>query len=210
MQVAIRALQPQLVVGDAAQAVGDRRNAGSELPAVADHHAVAAQLLGMAGNILFQGHRADLFFALDDVLQIDRQPALGGNPGLGAFDMREHLAFVVGGAAGVDVAVAPRRFERRRNPLFQRVGRLDIVVTVHQSGRRAGHGRRLGIDQRVAFRGNHFHGKAQSAQMVGHPAGGLGHVGLVLRIGTDAGNPQELAQVVFKPRGMLGQVIVDA
>ena len=64
---------------------------------------------------------ADFFFAFDQEFELHRQPAERFEPGLGAFDMREHLAFVVGGAAGIDVAVAASRLERRRNPF----GRAD-------------------------------------------------------------------------------------
>ena len=59
---------------------------------------------------------ADFFFAFDDELHVDGQPAVRLQPGFDRFDVREHLPFVVGRAAGVDVAVANRRLERRGHP----------------------------------------------------------------------------------------------
>ena len=100
VQIAVGAADVKLVVGDAPQAVGDGRHAGGELAAVADHHAIAGQPVGMFGQILLQAVAADLLLALDDELQVQRQPALDGDPGLGAFQMGEHLALVVRGARG--------------------------------------------------------------------------------------------------------------
>ena len=111
---------------------------------------------------------ADFLFALDQELQVQRQTALDGDPGLDALQMREQLAFVVGGAAGVEVAVAAGRLERGGGPLFQRLGRLHVVMAVDQGRRGAGHGRRLGVDQRMARGRDHF-GRQTASGGTGRP-----------------------------------------
>ena len=111
VEVAVRAGHAKLEVGQAAQAVVDGRDAGGELVAVANHHAVAGQPVGVLAKVLLQGVAADLLLALDEELQVQGQAALDGDPGLGALQVGEHLAFVVGGAAGVEVAVAAGRLE---------------------------------------------------------------------------------------------------
>ena len=159
--------------------------------------------------ILLQAVAADLFFALDQELQVQRQPALDRDPGLGALQVGEHLALVVGGAAGVEVAVAAGRLERGGDPLFQRIGRLHVVMAVDQGRRGTGHGRRLGIDQRMPGRGDHLGGEPHAAELVGHPVGRPVHVVPVVRIGADAGNPQKLAQFLLEPCGVGIQILVD-
>ncbi len=76
---------------------------------------------------------ADFLFALDEELHLQRQLADRFDPGFDALDVREHLAFVVGRAAGVDVAVADGRLERRADPLVERLGRLHVVVAVRRA-----------------------------------------------------------------------------
>ena len=44
--------------------------------------------------------------------------------------MGEHLALIVRSAAGEQIAIALRGFEGWTRPLIDRVGRLDVVVTV--------------------------------------------------------------------------------
>ena len=153
---------------------------------------------------------ADLLLALDDELQVQRQPALDGDPGLGALQMGKHLTFVVGGAAGVEIAVAAGRLEGGGDPLFQRFGRLHVVMAVDQRRRGARHGRRLGIHQRMPGRGNHFGREPQVAKLVGHPVGRSLHVAATSRIGADAGNSQQFAQFVLEPGGMSLQILVDS
>ena len=88
VQVAIGPVQQKLEVGDPTKPVGDGRLPGSELGAVADDHAVAREPLGMTGEIRFQGGAADLFLTFDEELHVQRQPALGGDPGLRSKDVR--------------------------------------------------------------------------------------------------------------------------
>ena len=132
---------------------------------VADHDARRRPAApGSRSMNWFQVLAADLLFALDHELELQRQLAGGLDPGLGAFDVREHLPLVVGRAAGVEVAVADRRLEGRRDPLVERIGRLHVVVAVDQHRRRAGHRRRLGIDDRMAGRLDQFDREASAGE----------------------------------------------
>jgi len=47
-----------------------------------------------------------------------------------AFDVHVHLAFVVAGAASIEISVALGGFKRRRVPQIQRVRRLNVIVPV--------------------------------------------------------------------------------
>ena len=181
MQVAVGAGQAKFAIGDAAQAVGDGGHAGGELPAVADDHAIAREPIGVFFEELFEPHAADLLFALDQELQVQRQTALDGDPGLDAFQMGEQLAFVVGGAAGVELAVAAGGLERGRRPFFQRLDRLHVVMAVNQRGAGAGHGGRLGVDHRMAGGRNDLGRKPHAAELVGHPLGRPVHVVAAVR-----------------------------
>ena len=130
-----------------AQAGGESGDADVPVAAVGDHDHVGAELLEV---LLQQGREAvgaDLLLALDEHHDVDRQVVavdaqraeVGGDPGL-----------VVGGAAGVETAVALGRLERRGVPVGVVVLRLDVVVGVEQHGRRAVAGRALVGDHRRA------------------------------------------------------------
>jgi hypothetical protein len=123
--------------------------------------------------------------------------------------MRQQLAFVVRGPASIDIAITAGRLERWANPFLQRLGRLNIVMPIDQGRRSAWHRRRFGIHQRMPGRGNHFGRKPHVAKLIGHPVGRMVHVVLAVGVGTDARNPQELAQLLLESRSMSVQVLVD-
>ena len=105
---------------------------------------------------------ADFFFAFDQDFDLQRKLAYGCEPRLDAFDVRKHLAFVVGGATGVEVAVADGRLEGGADPLVDRVGRLDVVVAVDQRDGGTGDRGGLGVDQRMAGGFDLLDGKAKT------------------------------------------------
>ncbi len=84
MQILLGTGQPQFVIGNAAQSVGNRGLAGPELRSIADHHAIAGQPLTVVGEEFFQVLAADLLFPLDHEFQLNRQTARAFQPGLGA------------------------------------------------------------------------------------------------------------------------------
>ena len=209
MQIAVGAGHAKLAVGDAAQAVGDGRHAGGELAAVADDHAIARQAIGVFGEVFLQPLAADFLFALDEELEVQRQTALDGDPGLDALQVREQLALVVGGAAGVELAVAAGGLERGRGPFFQRIGRLHVVVAVDQGRGGAGHRRRLGVDQRMAGGRDHFGRQTASGGTGRPPTRPPDACRRGVRVGADARNAEELAQLVLEPCGVGIQILVD-
>ena len=110
--------------------------------------------------------------------------------------MGERLALVVVGAAAEDFPVDDGRFERGRAPLADRVGRLNVVMSVDQNRRRAGDFGRLTENKRICLRLDDIGGKPEFAvENVGEPFGHPAHVRFVFRLGTDARNPKR-----FEPR----------
>src|SRR6266702_6861109 len=78
----------------------------------------------------------DLFFALEQDFDVAGQAAAARQQGLDGQELRKVLAFVVAHTPGVKPSVAHSRLEGWRNPFFQWLGRLHIVVTIQEdSGR---------------------------------------------------------------------------
>ena len=142
---------------------------------------------------------ADLLLALDQELEVDRQPARGPQEGLGHEDRDQHRPLVVG----------RRRAHRggRRGPSartagsvhsVQRVGRLHVVVAVDQDGRRAaGASQPLGQHHRMAARSarsRRARGRRAAAGRATHSAAAA-HAVCVGRIGADARDAAERLQL---------------
>ena len=117
MQIASRAGGFQFHIDQAAQPDAQSGKAlGVELR-VGDQRDIGLELGWIFRHELADGCAADLFFAFDQELQIDGQLALvHGAQCFSGLDVHVHLAFVVGRAAGVDVAVVNGRLKRRRMP----------------------------------------------------------------------------------------------
>src|SRR5262249_30879421 len=129
---------------------------GGELTAVADDDRVAGQLFAIGVNVWLKVLTADFLFAFDQELNLNRQLADGFHPGLNAFHVRQHLTFVVRRAAGIDISIAHGRFERRADPFVERLGRLNIVVTVAQDDGFAWNRWRFRVYEWMAFGRNYF------------------------------------------------------
>ena len=210
MQVAVGALHQDLEVGQALQAISDRGRSRGELAAVGDDGVVASEALGLVGHIGFQVGPADLFLAFDHELDVDRQLAGGLEPRLGGFQMREHLALIVGGAAGVEVAVALGRLERGREPRLERFGGLDVVMPVDEQRRLARCGQPFGVDDRVALGFDQLGLEPHRGQVVAHPDGGPARVGVMIGLGADAGNPDQGLELLFEIASMGLQIGLHA
>ena len=107
------------------------------------------------------------------------------------------LALVVDRAARVNVVVALRRFKRRRVPFVDRIGRLNVVMGIHQDGGLARRMQPVGIKQRMTLGGydlDVFHSDA--AQLVGHKFCCLLHVAFMFFEGANAGNAEESFEFV--------------
>jgi hypothetical protein len=106
-----------------------------------------------------------------------------------------YLAFVVGSAAAKEITVADGGIKSGRSPEVKRFGGLHIIVSVEKDRRLTGCLEGLRINQGMKVRGddlNRF--KSRGSELGGDPAGGAFNVGLVLALGTDAGDAQKFAQ----------------
>ena len=79
---------------------------------------------------LFDVLAAHFLLAFDEEFDVDGELAIGLEKSLDRFEQQVGLAFIVHGAAGVNIVVADCGLEGRRNPFVERVGRLNVVVTV--------------------------------------------------------------------------------
>ena len=210
MQVAVGPLHVELEVGQPLQAVGDGRHARGELAGVGDDGVVAGQPVGVLGHVGLEVDPADLFLTLDQELDVDGERPGRLEPGLGRLQVGEHLALVVGGAAGVEVAVANRRLERRREPGLQRLGRLHVVVAVDQQGRFARRTEPFGVDDGVPLGGDQLGFQPHRRQVVADEVGRSPSVGVVIRLGADAGNPDQVLELLFEVGPMLLEIGVHS
>ena len=106
--------------------------------------------------------------------------------------MGENLAFVVGRAAGKDVAIFQNRLERRRIPEVERIRRLHIVVPINHDGLAAGLMFVFRPDHRMSRRRKRaaLRGRCRS---VSRPANARipSHLFGIGVVGRDAGKSQE-------------------
>ena len=195
MEVLFGAAQFQFVVGDAAEAVGDGGDAGGELAAIADYDGVASELVAILLDERFEVLAADFFFAFDEELYLNWEFVSRLDPGFDAFHVREHLAFVVGRAAGVNVAIAHGRFERGANPFVERLWGLDVVVAVAKDDGHAGDCWRLGVNERVALGRNDLGFEAHVCELGRDPLGGAVRLGVFIGLRANAGNAEKLGQI---------------
>jgi hypothetical protein len=128
VQIGVRARDVDLEVRQAAQAVTDRRDAAIEHRRIGDHHDAGLQRLAVLAHEVVEMRRADFLFALDEHLDVHRKRSGLTQPGLDGLEVHEDLALVIGAAARVDLAVAHRGLEGRRDPLVQRIHGLHVVV----------------------------------------------------------------------------------
>jgi hypothetical protein len=115
---------------------------------------------------------------------------------LDRLDVHEHLALVIGRPAGVDLAVAHGRLERRRRPQVHRIHRLHVVVAVEEDRRPPRRAEPVAVDDRVSRRveqGNVL--QPGAAQRLGGPLGRPPYIRRMLWQRADAGNCQILLQL---------------
>src|SRR5580700_10115712 len=111
--------------------------------------------------------------------------------------MDVNLAFVVGGAAAVEIAVAGFGNKRRGCPEIHRVGRLNVIVSVEKYCRLAGSFEGFRINQRIQTGGNDLDSfETGRAKMIGNPIGSALDVRLVLAFRADGWDAKEIAQLV--------------
>ena len=113
VQIAVGPLDQDLEVRQSLEAVGDRGDPRRELAGVGDDGIIALQPLVVLAHVGFEAGPPDFFLTLDQDLDIDRQRARCLEPRLDGLQMSEHLALVVGGSPGIEVAVLDRWLKRR-------------------------------------------------------------------------------------------------
>ncbi len=178
----------------AAQAGGEGGDADVPVAAVGDHDDVGAELLEMLLQQRREAVGADLLLALDEHHDVDRQVVavdaegaeVGGDAGL-----------VVGGAAGVEPAVALGRLERRGVPVGVVVLRLHVVVGVEQDRRRAVAGRLLVRDdgRAAAVGAGDLDVEPLGGEQVAHGLGAALHLPRTLGVGADRLDPDQRLEV---------------
>ena len=198
VQIGLGAHRFDLGVDQTAQADAQRGKIGREKFGIADQREIGLQLGFLLAHIFGDGLAADFFFPFEKNLHVDGQLAVASlHERFQRLYFHPELAFVVHRAAGVDVVVALGGLEGRSHPLIERIGRLHVVVGVHQHGGLAGGVQPVGIHQRMSFGRDDFDVfDADAAQFVGHEVGRFLHVGFVLVQGADAGDAKKIFQFV--------------
>ena len=197
VQVARRTVDGDLKGHDAAQTVAERGLVGRGHAGVRDDEGFALQFRAVLAQEFGQVRAADLLLALDDEGEVAGQGGAGLEIGFDGLEVGEVLAFVISAAAGEEVAAFHAGFEGRGLPEFERLGRLDIVVAVHNVVGLAGAGgaRGFGDDDGMAGGGAHLGGEADAAAMGGEPFGAGEQVFFVGRLRGDAGETEIFKQL---------------
>ena len=144
----VRGLQLEIEISP--HPIGDRGLLGAEHGRVGHHNSIGSKSLPIAGDKRHQISAADLLLSLENEFDIDGQAASGPQIGLHGLHMRQHLPLVVAYAPPKKVFSADGRIERRRAPLVDRVGRLDVVMSVDEQRRPVGGSPPFAIYDRMA------------------------------------------------------------
>lgn len=160
VEIGFGAMDAKFIVGDAAEAVGDGGLTGAVLARVGNDDDVGGQLLLERWQEFCEDGATAFFLTLDEEFDLERQWLLGLVPSGGRKDMGQHLAFVVGGATGDDIAIFEDGFEGRAVPQVERIRGLNIVVSVDEDHGFSGDGGGFGIDQGWAVAGDEFGAEA--------------------------------------------------
>ena len=157
--------------------------------------------------------RSNFLLALNHELDVARN-LVGGHHGFKRLHVHEELPFVVAGAAcengalGMQLRLLDHRLEGRVVPQVDGVGRLHVVMSVHQHGRLGGVHQLLAVHHRVALGGHHFHVVCTClSEVVCHDVRALQGVLRIGRIGRNAWDPQQLQQLLQHPFAMRVHVI---
>ena len=164
--------------------------------AVADHDTIASQRVGQFGKHSFQVDAADFFLAFDQEFDLDRQRVACGKPLADTLNVCEHLAFVIGCAAGIQIAVANGRLESAADPIFQGLGRLHVVVPVYKHDRCSADLRCLCIDHGMPLGFDQANLQSGLLQLVLDPVTCPANLAGFLAVAADAGDSQPIDQVI--------------
>ena len=153
MEVLAGPTNVDLQVHVAAQADRQRGLVALQEAGVGDDHEVAGESRrGWPASQASKFAEPDFLLALDDVADVDGQPAARLQPGSDRPQVEVDLALVVGHASTEDAAVLDAGLEGRAGPLVERVGGLDVVVGVDDDRGSVCGMQPVGVDDRVAPR----------------------------------------------------------
>lgn len=185
-------------IDQTAQADAERREIGREEFGIADQGEIRFELFAFFANVGSDGFASYFFFAFHDDFEIERElAAVSLHEGFEGLHLHPELALVVDGTARIDIVIALGRFEGRRDPFVERIGRLDVVVGVAENGGLAGSVEPVGIKKRVAAGGNDLDVFQSNALHVGgNEFGGALNVGFVFCESADAGDAKKIFEFV--------------
>ena len=184
------------MVAEAAQPYFDAGLVVGQHPGIGNQHDIGGQLCLVVFHEDAQVLGAYFLFAFHHDFNVAGHAAPAHHH-LQGLHVHVHLAFVVAGAAGVNLVVLDNRLEGRQVPQRVGVGGLHVVVAVDEH---RGQGR---VDQLLAVDDGVAGGLAQLyfvepyffealLQVVGGPQ----HVALELGVGGDGGNAKPVEQLI--------------
>ena len=172
--------------------IADRGAVGGQHARIGDHGGIGAERMFVSGDEGVQVGAADLFFSFEDAFHIHGQGATGLQVGFEGLDVGEELAFVIGGAAAMEIVVPDDGRKRRVPPLVPGFTGKDVVVAVDNEGGAACSVQPRGVDDRVAGGGNDANTvQPYLLQMPGKPTGTTLDVALAFRLRANAGKADE-------------------
>ena len=111
VQIAHRAGELDLIVVEAPETVGDGRHALAEHGGIGNEERVGRQLFLVVLDVIPKADTANLLFAFDEHLDVDGEFSVQLMKRFKGFQVDVHLAFVVGGAAAIEITIARLRLE---------------------------------------------------------------------------------------------------
>ena len=213
VQVPVGAGDFHFHVAQTAESRGDGRHVVGNDARVAHQHHVGGQAFLVLAQKILQVDRAHLLFSFNHELDVARD-LVGGHHGFKRFDVHEELAFVVAGATsedgalGMQLRLLDHRLESRAVPQVDGVGRLHVVMSIHQHRRLGAVHQLLAVHHRVALGGHYFHVVCTCfSEVVCHDVRALQGVLRIGRIGRNAWDAQQLQQLLQHPFAMRVHVI---
>src|SRR6266487_2857041 len=137
MEILLRLLTTQLNVEEALYSQLQLWPAFFGHVAVVADDTISLQLLRVLVNETRQVWTTDLFFALDNELEIERNIAGSFEIALSRFDERDNIVFAICRAPRDNLPPSQLRIEGSRDPFLERLHRLDIVVAIDEESLRA-------------------------------------------------------------------------
>jgi hypothetical protein len=196
MQVRCRCAHGHLQVAEPAQPIAERGQVVLVHRRVRDEDGSAPEQFGVVLEKLLQVNAADLLFALQQQLDVERGSSRRTDEVLQRFDVGEELPFVIGRSTGVDTAVTQGRLKWGSFPQLQWIGGLHIVVPVDQHRWQLRRALPFGVDERMPGGGEELNPRGmERVEMLHQPLRARRYALAVCRVGADAGEAQQLSQL---------------